>query len=116
MINEQDEIAQFLSSEVTYWDGLKSSKFWKEYREKGLLTSSIAYLLVFGAGVFTLILNSKPNITLRITFALLLVGLLSSLAAEFNNQLRLFQLNRQLELIRLAQELKSQETGENEEK
>lgn len=116
MINEQDEIAQFLSSEVTYWDGLRSSEFWSEYKEKGLLTSSIAYLLVFWVGLFTLIFNPiHRNITLKIIFALLLLGLISSLAIQFNNQLRFFQLNKQLRLIKLAQELKSQETGEERE-
>lgn len=103
MVNEQEEIVQLLNSEVSYWDGLKSSEFWREFREKGNLTFSTIYLLIAVAAPFTLAVKPELDSVSKVTLVLLSVSLLVSVISSFTNQLRLFQLNRQLKIIKAAQ-------------
>lgn len=103
MLDTEEEIVEFLNTQVSYWDGLKSSEFWREFKEKGELTSSSIYLLLALASLLASVIKSEIDTALRATLVLLSTSLLTSVTISFKNQLRLFQLSRQLKIVKAAQ-------------
>lgn len=112
MIDEQDEIVQFLNTRVTLWDGLKSERFWQELREEGKITFLSIYLLVFVVGCLSLYFKSEVESGVRATLILLLMSLLVSIIVDFRRSLRLYQLKRQLKIIEFAESKAAEAQGE----
>ena len=103
MSNEKDEVFEILNSRVFYWDGLTSLDFWKEFGINGafaVMYIMISPLMIVAYFIFSVEIDPNKKLILLLVLPLWLAfGIYS-----FHHQLRLYQLNRQLRIIKLAQE------------
>lgn len=79
MVDKQDEIIQCLNSEVSYWDGLRSGRFWQEFRDEGQHISSVTYLSIALTGGFTSISYTRVSTIIRaviVSIALSMLGII----------------------------------------
>ena len=102
MNNEKDEVFELLNSHVSYWDGLTSLEFWQGFGINGafaalpIVTTS---LVIAASFIFNIEIDSDKKLIL-----LLLLPVWSAFGIySFHTKLRLYQLNRQLKIIQLAQ-------------
>ena len=104
MTQEKDDVLEILNSHVSYWDGLTSSEFWKRF---GVINGAFAVMYIMISPLtmvayFIFSVEIDPNKKLIL---LLVLPLWSAFGIySFHNQLRLYQLDRQLRIIKLAQE------------
>ncbi len=102
MSKEEDEVLEILNSLVSYWDGLKSREFWKEFGVNGAFAAlpiATTNLVIAAYFIFNIEINPDKKLLL-----LLLLPIWSAFGIySFHTKLRLYQLNRQLKIIQLAQ-------------
>ena len=103
MNNEKDEVFELLNSHVSYWDGLTSLEFWQGFGINGafaVMPIIISLLVTVAYFIFSLEIDPDKKLLL-----LLVLPFWSAFGIySFHTQLRLYQLNRQLRIIKLAQE------------
>lgn len=115
MVDEQDDIVQYLNSSISLWECFRSGEFWQEYREKGELTALILHLLIFLNGTSILVLGTEPKPIARLILAVVMALLLITVVAQFINELQIFRINEQIKTIEGAQLKAAKSRGEIQE-
>lgn len=103
MVNEQDEITQLLTGEVSYWDDLRSSRFWKEFRDEEQHISSVIYLSIALTGGLGAVFVPESQPIIMAVIVSIAFSMLGIIIAQVHYQLQGFQLDKQIEMIRAAQ-------------
>ena len=103
MTQEKDKVLEILNSHVSYWDGLTSPEFWSGFGINGafaVMYIMIPPLVMVAYFIFSVEIDPNKQLILLLVLPLWLAfGIYS-----FHNQLKLYQLNKQLRLIKLAQQ------------
>lgn len=105
MLNNKDEVIQYLNQEIPYWQGIRSREFWKEIAAKSSVKMHLINLSVIVAGTIYLGLITEVRNNNKLFSLLGLAVIVCAIAIyDFLKYLLLFQAKTQLEIIRQAQQ------------
>lgn len=103
MLNNKDEVIQYLNQEILYWEGIRSREFWKEFAAKSSVMHIINLSVIVAGAIY---LDSFTEVRNNSKLFLLL-GLAMTVCAiaiyGFLNYLQLLRARVQLKIIRQAQ-------------